>query len=153
MIQNVYFIVGCLFWGIIAFIFYSLRQKSFLHKKTIEIIKSKRKILILIILIVILSCVIPMGFCPIWNGEIPAHRNQYEIMTESILDGHLYIDYGDMDSKLLEMDNPYDPVMRKNWVLSTIWITLYMMDITICILELFLFFLYSYPIILSQEQV
>lgn len=113
MIQNVYFIVGCLFWGIIAFIFYSLRQKSFLHKKTIEIIKSKRKILILIILIVILSCVIPMGFCPIWNGEIPAHRNQYEIMTESILDGHLYIDYGDMDSKLLEMDNPYDPVMRK----------------------------------------
>lgn len=56
----------------------------------------------------ILGCTLPMGLSPIWNGEKNGHRNQYELLTESILEGHINIDYGEVDPKLLEMDNPYD---------------------------------------------
>ena len=37
----------------------------------------------------ILTCTLPMGFSPIWNGEIPEWRNQYEELAESIADGHI----------------------------------------------------------------
>lgn len=39
---------------------------------------------------VILLCVLPMGLSPLWNGEFPEHRNQYEVLAESTLSGHIY---------------------------------------------------------------
>lgn len=110
--QNIYFIIGGLFWGAIIFVLYFLRKTSLVHNISIEIINEKLYILVLPLLSIILICIIPMGLCPTWNGKIPDHRNQYERMTESILEGRLYIDYGDMDPRLLEMENPYDPIMR-----------------------------------------
>ena len=68
----------------------------------------------LIVLGVILALVLPMGLCPIWNGEIPAHRNQYELMAQSVLDGNLYLEFDDVDPGLAELDNPYDPQIRKD---------------------------------------
>ena len=60
----------------------------------------------------ILLSILPMRLSPLWNGEIPGHRNQYEKLADSILDGHINIEYDDIDEKLVNMDNPYDPQKR-----------------------------------------
>lgn len=59
-----------------------------------------------------LMCVKPMDAFPLWNGEVPGHRNQYELMAENLLEGRLHFDYGDED-QLLKLENPYDPDERK----------------------------------------
>ena len=80
------------------------------------------KIIIFISMIItILICILPMGLCPIWNGEIPEHRNQYEIMADSLLKGHIYMDYGEVDQKLIDMENPYDPDERDKLGVSYYW--------------------------------
>jgi hypothetical protein len=53
-----------------------------------------------------------MGQLPLWNGEDPAHRNQYELMAEAILDGRIDFAYGDEDA-LSQLENPYDPAERE----------------------------------------
>ena len=71
---------------------------------------------IIVLLVTILISTIPMKLAPLWNGEIPDHRNQYELLADSFLKGKLYLDY-DVDEKLINMDNPYDPEERiKNGV-------------------------------------
>lgn len=59
----------------------------------------------------ILACILPMGELPLWNGEEPGHRNQYELMAEAILDGRIDFAYGD-EGELAKLENPYDPVER-----------------------------------------
>lgn len=54
-----------------------------------------------------------MSLSPVWNGKIPGHRDQYERIAQSILHGHLYLEYEDVDPRLSEMENPYDPQARK----------------------------------------
>ena len=71
--------------------------------------------------VVTLVLILPMQLSPIWNGAIREHRNQYELMAESLLEGHLYIDYQDIDPKLLEMENPYDPEARKQAKVDFHW--------------------------------
>jgi hypothetical protein len=63
-------------------------------------------------LLTTLVCILPMDLFPIWNGEIPGHRNQYELMAEAILDGRIDFAYGDEDT-LAGLKNPYDPEERK----------------------------------------
>ncbi len=71
------------------------------------------KLLILFVALVTAAmCVLPMDGLPIWNGEIPGHRNQYELMAENLLQGRLSFDYGD-ESELLVLENPYDPYARQ----------------------------------------
>lgn len=67
---------------------------------------------ILMCIITVAVCILPMGALPLWNGEKPDHRNQYELMAEAILDGRIEFDYGD-DDALSQLENPYDPVARK----------------------------------------
>lgn len=74
---------------------------------------SDRAITLATIFLTILFIIQPMELCPVWNGDIPAHRNQYELLADSILRGHIYIDYKDVDPKLEQMENPYDPDARK----------------------------------------
>ena len=62
-------------------------------------------------LVTALACTIPMGWFPLWNGEIPEHRNQYELMAEAFLGGHIDFAYGDEDA-LSQLKNPYDPAER-----------------------------------------
>lgn len=64
-------------------------------------------------IITIVISVYPMSLSPVWNGKIPGHRDQYERMAQSILNGHLYLEYEDVDPRLSEMENPYDPQARK----------------------------------------
>ncbi len=107
-----YLILGVLCWGVIFAVLYSLRLKSRLHTLSIETMAVPEKALSVAVLLgIIMICILPMGLCPVWNGDIPEHRNQYEVLTESILQGHLYMDY-EVDPKLLAMDNPYDRDMR-----------------------------------------
>lgn len=69
----------------------------------------------------VLLCVLPMRLAPAWNGEMPGHRNQYEIAARSFLNGHLDLDYGGVDERLLALENPYDPVERKESGASYHW--------------------------------
>lgn len=68
---------------------------------------------IFIALVTIAVCVLPMDKLPLWNGEIPAHRNQYELMAEAILDGRVEFAYGD-EHYMEQLENPYDPQARKD---------------------------------------
>lgn len=89
---------------------------------TISNLNKKWKWIICIVaMCTILISVLPMNINPIWNGKIPQHRNQYELLTNSMLKGHLYIDYGKVDQKLLDMKNPYDPVERKKQKVDFHW--------------------------------
>lgn len=69
----------------------------------------------------ILVAVLPMGLAPAWNGEKPGHRNQYEVVARAFLEGHLDLDYGPVDPKLLALENPYDPAARKKSGASYHW--------------------------------
>lgn len=96
------------FWGIFIYLIIVCNKKSILRTTTIENVGMKGKVIIAIVcFLVILLCVLPMDLAPFWNGRIPLHRNQYELLADSILNGHLYIDYDDVDPKLLTMENPY----------------------------------------------
>lgn len=66
---------------------------------------------VLVAIATVAACVLPMDKLPIWNGESPAHRNQYELMAEAILDGRIDLAYGD-DYDLSQLENPYDPDAR-----------------------------------------
>ena len=68
---------------------------------------------VLAALITIALCILPMDALPLWNGEIPGHRNQYELMAEAILDGRIDFAYGD-EHYLEQLENPYDPQERKD---------------------------------------
>ena len=67
---------------------------------------------LLVALLTVAVCILPMDALPIWNGEVPGHRNQYELMAEAILDGRIEFAYGDEDT-LLQLQNPYDPNERE----------------------------------------
>lgn len=71
----------------------------------------KHIITLLVAIITTLSCILPMGAFPIWNGEIPGHRNQYELITEAFLEGRLDFGYGD-EHELAGLENPYNPEAR-----------------------------------------
>lgn len=116
-IAKIWWLSG-IFWGIWIFLFWLVsdngaeEEKPLPHRCAVSEIGKKEKLILAgLVLIIILSCVLPMGISPIWNGEIPDHRNQYEVMTESLLEGRLWMDYY-VDPKLDEI-NPYDDAQRR----------------------------------------
>lgn len=113
---------GIIIWIAIFGVLYIIRPQSAIHKTGLIDIAQREKVIIFGALIAtILTCTLPMSASPYWNGEIPDHRNQYEVLAESILKGHLYIDYGDMDPRLEEMDNPYDRNAREELGINYHW--------------------------------
>jgi len=117
-----YFLCGCLVWGIVIAALYLLRPQSRLHTASMEALTRKRWLLLVaVVCATTLVCILPMGLSPYWNGTIPDHRDQYERMAESMLNGHLYIDYKDIDPKLLQMENPYDPAAREALGVAVHW--------------------------------
>lgn len=71
-----------------------------------------RLIAVLSAALVAVSCMLPMGLSPVYNGEIQDHLNQYELITEAFLSGHLDFQYDYIDERLLAMENPYDAQAR-----------------------------------------
>lgn len=117
-----YIVAGMLFWGCVVFLLFSVCPKSLCHKIQVDKMGKIQNITVFAVMFsVILLCILPMGLSPLWNGEIPEHRNQYEMLAESILAGHIYLDYGDMDPRLLEMENPYDFAARTELGISYHW--------------------------------
>lgn len=109
-----YLTAGILFWACIGGFLFWIRPGSRIHKVTMESLGRRDKVLLVAVLAaVILGTTIPMSWCPIWNGMIPDHRNQYEVMAESLLEGKLYLDYGEVPEALLTMENPYDIYARQ----------------------------------------
>lgn len=99
--------------GIGVLLVYICRPGSALYTITMEAWTTpKRLCAALVALLTVLACVLPMAQFSLWNGEIPGHRNQYELMAENLLEGRLHFAYGDEDS-LAKLDNPYDPEERK----------------------------------------
>lgn len=110
---NIYFALGSLFWGGWILLLFLFRANSPLNRETMTTISNQSKVIILIAMIgTVLFCVVPMSGAPLWNGEIPEHRNQFEVLAESMLNGHIYMDYDDVDPKLEELENPYDSTAR-----------------------------------------
>lgn len=68
-------------------------------------------LMILVIVMLLMVCLEPMGWAPLWNGEVPGHRNQYEKMGDAILKGQLHLDIP-VEEGLLALENPYDPAAR-----------------------------------------
>ncbi len=75
---------------------------------------------VLVALVTLLSVTAPMNDLPLWNGDRAGHRNQYELMAEALLDGKIYIDYGDTEG-LEALENPYDPDERKESGVAYHW--------------------------------
>ena len=121
-----YFLGGCAIYGIVLFVLVMLRPKSALHTKKLTDCGRREKITIGVVLVIlILLCTLPMGLAPGWNGEDPGATNQYELLAEAILNGHISIDNGDVDPLLLQMDNPYDPQARVDLGVDYRWDTGY----------------------------
>lgn len=115
-------LAGCLLWGAIFFLLFCLRPKARLHNMTLETEDVRvRGLIFAVFLLTVLLCTLPMGLSPAYNGEEPSFTNQYELLAESMLDGHLYIDYEDIDPRLLEMENPYDYEAREALDISYHW--------------------------------
>ena len=123
-------LLGVLFWGAVAAAVYCLRPNAVLNRTDMEIC-GRREMLVMagLALATVLVWILPMSLSPYWNGEFPQHRNQYEVMAESLLNGHIYMDYDDIDPRLLEMDKVW-----RSWEWSTTGTTLFIMGATICIL-------------------
>lgn len=82
------------------------------HGLTVDFTQRRNLIVILIVIaLLLLLCLEPMGWAPLWNGEVPGHRDQYEKITDAFLKGQLYFDV-EVDPALLELDNPYDRDLR-----------------------------------------
>ncbi len=115
-------LAGCLVWSAVFFLLFCLRPKAWLHSVALETVDVRvRRLIFLVLLLTVLVCTLPMGLSPAYNGEEPSFTNQYELLAESMLEGHLYIDYKDIDPRLLEMKNPYDYEAREAAEISYHW--------------------------------
>ena len=96
-----------------ALFVYTFRPSAMAHRITLENRNLCKKVCSVVVAAATIGvCVLPMDQLPIWNGEIPDHRNQYELMAEAILDGRIDFAYGDEDT-LSQLKNPYDPNERQ----------------------------------------
>lgn len=108
-ITKISLLMGVAFWLIFVFFIFVNSKKSVLRTTTIDNPgKGGYIAIVLTCITLIAACVLPMGLAPFWNGQIPMHRNQYELLADSIMNGHIYIDYDDIDPKLLAMEDPYN---------------------------------------------
>ncbi len=115
-------VAGACFWYALVMAVYEFRPGSWVNSFPASEYSSRHTCLTLAAeILLILACILPMSLSPIWNGEVPDHRNEYEVMADSLLEGHLYLDYDDIDPKLLTMENPYDPEARKAAGVSVHW--------------------------------
>ena len=82
-------LLGILVWAAVIAAVYCLRPNAVLNRTDMEIC-GRREMLVMagLALATVLVCILPMSLSPYWNGEFPQHRNQYEVMAESLLNGH-----------------------------------------------------------------
>ena len=115
-------IAGVLFWlGLIALIIL-VRPGSKIHQVRCDQLKTRHFLLIFVMMALwIMGMAKVMSMPDGWNGKDPMHRDQYERITESFLNGHLYFEYDNIDPKLLAMENPYDTEARDREQVNYPW--------------------------------
>lgn len=123
IISKISVLMGVALWIGIALLYVLCGKKSILQNTYIESMGVKEYITVSIMCVLtILALTLPMGLSIYNNGTYPYYsiRDQYEVMADSIIDGHLYMDY-EVDEKLLEMDNPYDFEARQQLGVEAQW--------------------------------
>lgn len=92
-----------------------------IHGAAADYTSRRGKILVVVVFaLLLLLCLEPMGWAPLWNGEVPGHRNQYETIAQAFLKGQLHFDVA-ADPGLSAMENPYDPNARAEAGVSVQW--------------------------------
>lgn len=114
-------LIGIIIYLLFGLTLYFIRPSSKIHKTYFDFSNIKHKMIwILSCVITILICTIPMKYNPLWNGDIPEHRNQYELISDQLIKGEISFDYK-VDEKLIEMDNPYDYQAREDKKIDYYW--------------------------------
>lgn len=128
---------GLAFWGLLLIALWLLRPGSGVLSVTMDRRKEVTRAATVATLILLVGTgSYLMSLCPMWNGtvektgeyryettpsRIVKNKNQYELMADAILEGHLYLEYEDTDPRLLEMENPYDPNARRDQQIGYHW--------------------------------
>lgn len=112
---------GRLYLAVGALFLYAVRPAAAVHRLTMARFGVVKAVCTAVAaLITIAALTLPMDDLPLWNGEEPGHRNQYEVMAESLLDGHIDLYYTEEDT-LADLNNPYDPDERAAAGVSYHW--------------------------------
>ena len=116
--------VSICFLGFLLLLIFFIRPSNTWHTLAISNLKlSHYLILALTVLSIVLITVLPMSLSPYWNGtdhEL-ADKQQYDRMGDALLQGHLYIDNGNIDPALQAMKNPYDKAERERLGVKFHW--------------------------------
>ena len=114
---------GYVFWGLFVFLLIAFRHTSPLHGMMIgDLPRFMKAVTILVMCAVIALTTLPMGISPRHNGEMIDFHYQYEGLTESILEGHFWLDR-EVPEELLAMENPYDFEARQKLGIPYEWDT------------------------------
>ena len=88
-----------------------------------ELRVSHKIVIVATVACVITTAIMPMSLSPYWNGSVQklADKQQYDRLGDALLQGHLYIDKGDIDPALKAMQNPYDKEERERLGVKFHW--------------------------------
>lgn len=108
---------------ILLFIIFIMPINRWHFLKMEELQPSHHIAIIIAVLATIAMSTIPMSLSPYWNGTLQelSDKQQYDRMGDALLEGHLYIDDGNIDRNLKEMDNPYDKFERERLGVKFNW--------------------------------
>ena len=101
---------------VVLLLFYLFRPKSFLYKMELDLTNSKQ--LLTAILFILVTIVLFIGIAKVFRVKDWKRENtwmQYNYLAQSLLDGHTYLE-PDPPEALAEMDNPYDPAQREQFL-------------------------------------
>lgn len=96
-----------------VFIFSALPISPLFKIKLSEKNHIKNALIAFTLIVTIILSVVPMTLNPIWNGEIPGHRAEYEEAADAYLEGRLNIETEEIPQALKDLQNPYDYGARK----------------------------------------
>ena len=118
-----YTVSFCFFCFICLFLLFSLPPNKW-HTLELNRLQSFHQVVILLtMLATVLVSILPMSLSPYWNGTVHelSDKQQYDRMGDALLQGHLYIDNGDIDPVLRAMENPYDKAERERLGVKFNW--------------------------------
>ncbi len=113
-LSGIMFLKSITFWLVwILLLLVSGKKTAVFSLKLNEIKGNKKFIIPLFVGLISVLTLYVMSLNPLRDLSRSGHRDQYERTADAFLDGHLYLDYDDIDPRLLDMDNPYDPDARE----------------------------------------
>ena len=94
---------------VIELIILSIIPANPIHRVKVDVSSRNFKIANIILFLVLIGILFAgMSANPLWDGHTRDQLTQYEELSTALINGHLYIDHGDISQDLLNMENPYD---------------------------------------------